>query len=248
MRSAAPGPESPDSDAQRAIDENDEDALRDAISRGASLGRSISSLLDHAVGKQNARLCRVLIAAGADVNDFDPKRRNSPLYRACHYGSPTMTACVRCLVDAGADVNVVATCGPGSGRRPLHIACERGNSHMVQYLIDHDAEIDAKRGNTGLTALQYALLGGRRQNLLTMLRAGATLKIAKHADLLQDRKHKEAMIMLNDYLIDIVNEGGWDARVRRHQGGLLSVVSRCVGQSLPDDVKLSIVSFWSLPH
>ena len=84
--------------------------------------------------------------------------------------------------------------------------------------------------------------------MLTMLRAGATLKIAKHADILENRKHKEAMILLNDYLIDIVNEGGWDARVRRHQGGLLSVVSRCVSPSLPDDVKLSIVSFWSLPH
>ena len=159
-----------------------------------------------------------------------------------------MTACVRCLVDAGADGNVVTACGPRHGTRPLHIACERGNSHMVQYLIDHGSEIDAKRGNTGLTALQYALLGGRRQNLLTMLRAGATLKLAKHAAIVEHSKHKEAVIMLNDYLIDIVNEGGWDARVRRHQGGLLGVVSRCVSPSLPDDVKLSIVSFWSLPH
>jgi hypothetical protein len=51
---------------------------------------------------------------------------------------------------------------------------------------------------------------------------------------------------LNDYMIDIVNEGGWAARARKHEVACLRVVSRCV--RLPRDVMLSIVSYWSLPH
>ena len=233
-------------DALRAIDENDEGLLRDAISRGADLETRLNyrTLLQHAARRGYDGICRVLIAAGAKVDGG----YSSPLYQICHSSSQAHEACVRCLVDAGADVNFVTNSPPRRGMRPLHMACERGSSRTVQYLIDHGAEVDGKNLANGCTPLQYAHHWGRRQNLLTMLRAGATLKLAKHAAIVEHSKHKEAVIMLNDYLIDIVNEGGWDARVRRHQGGLLGVVSRCVSPSLPDDVKLSIVSFWSLPH
>ena len=208
--------------------------------------------MGHAAVLGKEGICRVLIAEGANVDGSAQESRQTPLYHACYNSNPShaQVACVRCLVDAGADVNFVMNGFPRPGTRPLHIACERSDSRIVQCLLDHGAEIDVKTrpGPSGLTALQFAHHWGRRKNLLMMLRAGATLKVLKHADLLEARKHKEAVIMLNDYLIDIVNEGGWDARVRRHQGGLLGVVSRCVSPSLPDDVKLSIVSFWSLPH
>ena len=89
--------------------------------------------------------------------------------------------------------------------------------------------------------LSLALDGGFRGTVLLMLRAGAALKVLKHDEV---REHNQT---LNDYLIDILNEGGWDARVQNHQNGLLSVVSRCV--ALPEEVKLTIASFWgSLPH
>jgi len=111
----------------------------------------------------------------------------------------------------------------------------------VKLLIQRGANLEAKN-EAGRTPLGVAVAGGTRNTALFLLRAGAKMQILKHRWLSPRNRD------LNDYMVDIVNEGGWDARVRRHQGGLLSVVSRCVGQSLPDDVKLSIVSFWSLPH
>ena len=66
------------------------------------------------------------------------------------------------------------------------------------------------------------------------------MNILKHQEL------NERNLNLNDYMIDIVNDGGWDARAEKHQTLLLGVVSRCV--QLPPEVMMSIVSFWSLPH
>ena len=92
----------------------------------------------------------------------------------------------------------------------------------------------------GFTPLIFAVRSGRRKTALTLLRAGAKLKalIQRHVF----PKNQD----LNDYMIEIVNEGGWAARARKHEDACLRVVSRCV--RLPRDVMLSIASYWSLSH
>ena len=109
----------------------------------------------------------------------------------------------------------------------------------VKLLIQRGANIEAKN-EAGRTPLGVAVACGARNTALFLLRAGAKLKTLKHQELDEDNRD------LNDYMIDIVNEGGWAARARKHEDGCLRVVSRCV--RLPRDVMLSIAAYWSLPH
>ena len=107
-------------------------------------------------------------------------------------------------------------------------------------LLSHGANIEAKNG-MGMTPLASALFHGVKPTVLILLRAGACVKVLK-SDEVRDNNRD-----LNDYLIEIVNDGGWAARARRHRDRCLGVVSRC-NRRLPRDVALSVVSFWSLPH
>ena len=133
-----------------------------------------------------------------------------------------------------------------SGDIVLHMAVETfagenvGNPiGLIQLLLSHGANIEAN-DHTRRTPLAHALYYGVKPTVLFLLRAGACVKVLKHDDVLQQNKD------LNDYLIEIVNDGGWAARARRHRDRCLGVVSRCV--RLPHDAMLSIVPYWSLPH
>ena len=85
--------------------------------------------------------------------------------------------------------------------------------------------------------------------VLALLRAGAAVKVLTHKQV--NDKNANAMtkenMTLNDYMIDIVNNGGWDAHAKKHQDRLLGVVSRCA-EELPREILRIIVSFWALPH
>ena len=86
-----------------------------------------------------------------------------------------------------------------------------------------------------------------KPTVLILLRAGACVKVLKHDEVRDSNRDLQENMDLNDYLIEIVNDGGWAARARRHRDRCLGVVSRC-NRRLPRDVALSVVSFWSLPH
>ena len=193
-------------------------------------------------------MCDVLLAEGADPNLGD-SRSLTPLHLACNgtlrgIGWATAISLVRRLLDAGADVNRRES----EGMSPLHKACcVAGFHHVVPILLSHGANLEMK-DEDGMTPLQHALFYGLRQTVLTLLRAGAAVKVLTREDLRDETTDEENCenSTLNDYVIGIVNDGGWAARVREHQGLLLGVVSRCV--QLPPEVMMSIVSFWSLPH
>ena len=88
-----------------------------------------------------------------------------------------------------------------------------------------------------------------RWAVLALLRAGAAVKVLTHKEVNDKNVNpttKENMT-LNDYMIDIVNNGGWDAHAKKHQDRLLGVVSRCA-EELPREILRIIVSFWALPH
>ena len=241
-----------DRDARDAVVTNNEAALRDAIGRGADVNHvwhrhsddpsRTGTLLFLAALDGNDHMCDVLLAEGADPNLGD-SRSVTPLHLACEGSSATAISLVRRLLDAGADVNR----GDIKGISPLDYACDVGNHRVVQFLISHGANVEVK-DVYGLTPLQLALFYGYRQTVLTLLRAGAAVKVLRREDLRDettDEDNRENST-LNDYMIDIVNDGGWHVRVQKHQTLLLGVVSRCV--QLPPEIMQSIVSFWSLPH
>ena len=123
----------------------------------------------------------------------------------------------------------------------------------MRLLLSRGANTEA-RDNQGLTPLAKSLDYGSKRLVLTLLRAGAAIKVLEYGVLCRDghvpayrNKDFNYRKDLNDYLIEIVNDGGWAARARIHRDRCLGVVSRC-NRRLPRDVALSVASFWSLPH
>ena len=109
----------------------------------------------------------------------------------------------------------------------------------MRFLIPRGASLEVKTSD-GFTPLGFAVFNNSRNTALTLLRAGAKLKVLIQGWVRPDNQD------LNDYMIEIVNEGGWAARARKHEDACLRVVSRCV--RLPRDVMLSIAAYWSMPH
>ena len=108
---------------------------------------------------------------------------------------------------------------------------------MVQLLIEKGALLETEDG-TG-TALSNALGLGKRKTALTLLRAGAAMKVLHRRDITDTNE------ALHDFLADVISKGGWERHVQRHRDRLLGVISHCV--RLPHDVKVTILDFWSPP-
>ena len=257
-------PMDPNDLAVDAVMRNNEAALREALGRGADVNASFVrddgedwTLLTWAACCGRDGICTILLAAGADPNNTTANG-DAPLYLALdidtHGDDETaeaerVIACVRCLLDAGADPNL----DDGYGWTPLHfINPLNKNAHhhdiVVQMLVSHGANIEVKN-HLGDTPLARALRWGCRKTVLAFLRAGAAVKVLTHKQV--NDKNANAMtkenMTLNDYMIDIVNNGGWDAHAKKHQDRLLGVVSRCA-EELPREILRIIVSFWALPH
>ena len=230
------------SDAERAIKGNDEAALRDAIRRGVDVNEMIpchnkrsgalgfTPLLSLAAYNGRAGICEILLAEGADANIGSTTNGGRALHNAAYNGS---TACVRLLLRAGADPNSRSN----SSMTPLHIASQHGRVDTAKLLIAAAANLEARtrRGNTPLrSAIRY----GQREVALTLLRAGAAVTALRAAWI---KPENEA---LHDYMIDIIHDGGWNARVERHRRPLMSILSNL---TLPHDALRVIFSFWSPP-
>ena len=229
-------------DADRAIVANDEAALRDAIRRGVDVNgmvpcindasgvRAEFSLLFLAASMGLAGICEILLAEGADANIGSTDDYSVPLHCAARKG---FTACVRLLLRAGADANS----GPNKSATPLHLACLHGRVHAVKLLVAAGAHMEA-RDQYHCTPLRLALEGGHREVSLTLLRAGAAIKG------LRSKEIKPRNSALHDHMIDIIDTGGWNARVEHHRRPLMSILSNL---ALPHDALVVVLSFWSPP-
>ena len=242
--------------ARQAVEDDDVDALRAAIAAGADLNASFDSnhflpLLGLAAEKGHLGICELLVASGADVNastrtadsfEFSVPGGGSVPVIFCAVGGGGL-ACARLLLNAGADPNAVSTVhslsegGPNGTQCALKHAVLGSNHQMVQLLIEKGALIETEDG-TG-TALLHAIGLGKRKTALTLLRAGAAMKVLRRREI-TDRNEA-----LHDFLADVISDGGWERHVQRHRDRLLGVISHCV--RLPHDVKVSILGFWSPP-
>ncbi|KAH8047848.1 hypothetical protein JL722_12869 [Aureococcus anophagefferens] len=77
-----------------------------------------------------------------------------------------------------------------------------------------------------------------REVALTLLRAGAAITALRAAWITPENK------ALHDYMIDVLHDGGWNARVERHRRPLMSILSNL---ALPHDALRVVLSFWSPP-
>ena len=229
--------------ARRAIKGNDEDALRDAIRRGADVNGMLPCknkitgvdghfpLLSLAATNGLAGICEILLAEGADANIRATTNGALALHDAVLSGN---VACVRLLLRAGTDVNARGN----NGATALHAAADKGRVHAAKLLIAAPGANLEARNQENKTPLSFAIFKGHREVALTLLRAGAAITALRAAWI------KPANKALHDYMIDIIHDGGWNARVERHRRPLMSILSNL---ALPHDALRVILSFWSPP-
>ena len=229
--------------AHQAIQSNDEAALRELLrSGGLDVNAMISkrgrdghgqcTLLYEAATRGSVNLCEVLLAAGADVQIRETERGGIPLHAVASHGNVARARLL--LAAAGANIN---TRTQPRGLTPLHVACQHGYTRMATFLIAAGATIAAKSQNA-TTPLRAALRRGHRTLVLTLLRAGAPLTV------LRSKQINPENSALHDYMLEIIDSGGWDARVERHRRPLMSILSRL---ALPHDALSVVLSFWSPP-
>ena len=240
--------------AVKAIVNKNEDDMRAALAAGADADASVPTssgyffpMLNFAAAQGHIGSCELLVAAGANVNARarkDPWPHGvgiSALQSALSDLSDAHVACARILLQAGVDPNEPFSSLPDSQHTWFCSALQwtiRDSQHRtVQMLIEHGADLELKNSQ-GRTALQLAILFNERKLALTLLRAGAAAKASRRREITDENA------ALSDFMADMINDGGWNARVQRHRDRLLGVVSRL---RLPHDVNVAILGFWSPP-
>lgn len=79
---------------------------------------------------------------------------------------------VKELIAGGADVNA----RDGAGWTPLHEAARHGRVQMVEVLLEHGADAEARRGTHDWTALHYAAEEGHGEVVTALVKGGAEVE------------------------------------------------------------------------
>ncbi|KAK3255713.1 hypothetical protein CYMTET_35117, partial [Cymbomonas tetramitiformis] len=146
-----------------ALSRGEEAAARVLLEAGAGVNAGSGWRPLHAVAMiGTVEMVRVLVGKGAEVDAEDGEGRTA-LTVALAFGQE---AAARALLEAGAGVNA------GTGRRPLHVAAEKGKVEMLIELAGKGAEVDAE-DREGRTALMVALAFGQEGAARALLEAGA---------------------------------------------------------------------------
>ena len=135
---------------------NDTTALKAVLNAGGDLSSiDIDRELGHASFFGHWKVVDFLIAHGADVNYALADTGETPLHSAlCKAGRPYFLYVLKLLVENGADVNARTIPGKETGafmrdvrtkgETPLHRAAAYGDEAMIQYLLDHGADKQAR--------------------------------------------------------------------------------------------------------
>ena len=144
-----------------------------------------------------------LLACGADVNMKSELNGTSALIETAQSGNLEI---VRCLIDAGADVNAANS----DGHTALMYASQWGHIDVVDELLSRGADVDAQTVD-GSTALSFAKID-ENPKIIRLLKAAKLKK--KGSQLLSNQQNG-----LNDKLIKAAHRGNVDAvRVLLYKG------------------------------
>jgi len=121
--------------------------LRTVPGAVAATNRGGATALHCAADEGHAEICRVLLAAGADV-DARAEEGSTPLHYAAYKGH---VETVKLLLEAKASVTVK----DNQGSTPLHYAAYKGHVETVKLLLEAKASVTVK-DNQGQTPLDHA--------------------------------------------------------------------------------------------
>ena len=133
--------------------------------------------LEWAAANDHTETVKVLIEAGADINDNDGYQWKNALMYAAEGGH---TEIVRALIDAGADLEA-----NHDGWTALSYTARSGHTETVKALIDAGADLEAN--HDGWTALSYAARSGHIETVKALIDAGADVNgsVAEHNSIAQ---------------------------------------------------------------
>jgi len=160
---------------------NDTTALKAVLEAGGNLSSiDVNRELGHASFFGHWKVVDFLISQGADVNWFVPETGETPLHSAlCKAGRPYFLYVIKLLVENGADVNAKTIPGKETGafmrdvrtkgETPLHRAAAFADEAMIEYLIDHGADKQARdaHGNSPISWASEHLRPGSILHLLS---------------------------------------------------------------------------------
>lgn len=160
---------------------NDTTALKAILNAGGDLSSiDLDRELGHASFFGHWKVVDFLISKGANVNWRVPDTGETPLHNAlAKAGRPYFLYVIKLLVENGADVNAKTIPGGESGafmrdvrtkgETPLHRAAAYGDEAMIQYLLDHGADKQARddHGNSPISWASEHLRPGSILHLLS---------------------------------------------------------------------------------
>ncbi len=199
-----------DDELIEAARDGDVQAVRALLARGvdpnAATGDGMTAL-HWAAERNQPRVARVLLEAGATVDSGTRIGAYTPLHLASRRGNSEM---VRALLDAGADVHAKTA---NSGVTALHLAAGAvDGAASVRALLDRGADPDAVEATFGQTPLMFAAGANRVESVRALLEAGADPSVeTRVVDVLQHViADDEASRVLNDVLNEMrkAEEGG----------------------------------------
>ena len=129
-----------------------------------------TSPLQTAIKSGHQACTRIILEAGCSFNDRDTWGW-LPIHLCSHYGSDADI--VGTMLHRGADIDARIT---SSGGTPLLVATQENHTHLVEYLINQGADLNAS-GSDGETPLHVALMFNHVEALRLLLRS----KASRHA-------------------------------------------------------------------
>lgn len=158
-------------------------AMKAVLAAGGDLSSlDLDEELGHASFFGHWRMVDFLLAHGANANAAHGETGETPLHSTlCKAGRPGFLYVLRLLLAAGAKVNARTFSGKETGafmrdvrtkgETPLHRAAAYGDEAMIQLLLDHGADCEARDGH-GDSPLTWASLHLRPGSILAQLQFG----------------------------------------------------------------------------
>lgn len=201
------------------------DRLKDIRDINATYGSRNDTLLVVAsiFGRQEA--VRALIRDGADVNRLCKQQQDTPLIVASLNGH---FAVVELLVQAGADVNKPSVWG----YTPL-MGAAGTDSKIVDYLLEHGANVNAREIAQGYTPLIFACLNRSEADVRILIEHGADVDVTDK----QGRSPLMIACLMNDIkIVSLLLDHGANKNAISNDGR--SARSIAQGEGFLDIVKL----------